>query len=234
MHTLNYKAFLRGERTMQQPRPRYSLPGHMGANVMGPRPFGGQQQAMPPYGGYGPMMRYPQNFTGGRPMMGQTMGRGQGRRNGGGLLSKILGGKKQGNQMGAFRGLQTASRAVPNGSRGVGSILQTLSNPDGLTGFLNNTQQVLKTAQSIGPMIQQYGPIVKNLPMMWKLYKGFKDMPTEEKSEEDRTEKPIMEKKSVQDEEEPKKKQKKKKDLENEPVVERKPQNGPSIPKLYI
>jgi hypothetical protein len=199
---------------------------------MGPGPYGGQQQMMNPYGRNVRMMGYQHHFNGGRPMMGQTMGRGQGRRNGGGLLSKILGGKKQGNQFTGPRGMLPAKGAVPNGSRGVGSIIQTLSNPDSLTGFINNTQQVLKTAQSIGPMIQQYGPIVKNLPMMWKLYKGFKDLPTEEKSRDD--DNPIMEEQAIQVEEEPKKKPKRKKNLENEPVAERKQQNGPSLPKLYI
>lgn len=224
---------------MQQPRPRF-----MGANMMGPGPFGGQHQMMPPYRGYEQMMGFQQNFNGGRPMMGQSRGRGQGRRNGGGLLSKILGGKKQGIQHGGLRGMQTANRAVQNGSRGAGSILQTLSNPDSLTGFLNNTQQVLKTAQSIGPMIQQYGPIVKNIPMMWKLYKGFKDLPTEEKSEEevtiddvsveDKTENSITEEQFVPSEEEPISKPKRKKKIEHEAEAERKHHNGPSVPKMYI
>jgi hypothetical protein len=217
---------------MQQPRQRFPIQGHMGPYRMGPGAFGGQQQMMNPYGGNVRMMGYQHQFNGGRPMMGQTMGRGQGRRNGGGLLSKILGGKKQGNTFSGPRGMQTARGAVPNGTRGVGSILQTLSNPDSLSGFINNTQQVLKTAQSIGPMIQQYGPIVKNLPMMWKLYKGFKDLPTEENSEGDDT--PITEEQSVKVEEQPKRKPKTKRISENEPVVERKPHNGPSIPKLYI
>jgi hypothetical protein len=227
---------------MQQPRQTFPIQGHMGRYMMGPGAFGRQQQMMNPYGGNVRMMGYQHQYNGGR--MGQTMGRGQGRRNGGGLLSKILGGKKQGNQLTGPRGMQTARGAVPNGTRGVGSILQTLSNPDSLTGFINNTQQVLKTAQSIGPMIQQYGPIVKNLPMMWKLYKGFKDLPTEEKSEgvkdlptEEKSEghdSPITEEQSAKVEEQPKRKPKTKRNSENEPVVERKHHNGPSIPKLYI
>ncbi|WHX99341.1 VrrA/YqfQ family protein [Neobacillus sp. DY30] len=220
---------------MYQPRPRLPLHGHMGANMMAPGPFGGQQHMVPPYGGYGPRIGYQQNYrTGGRPMMGQMAGRGQGRRNGGGLLSKILGGKKQGNQFSGPRGMQPANQAAQKGSRGVGSILQTLSNPDSLTGFLNNTQQVLKTAQSFGPMIQQYGPIVKNLPMMWRLYKGFKDLPTEEKSEPTQTENPLMEEQSIPVEKEPKRITKRDNNLENEPIAARKPHNGPSIPKLYI
>jgi hypothetical protein len=206
--------------------------------MMGPGPYAGHHHMMSPYGGNGQMMGLQQNFNGGRVMMGQTMGRGQGRRNGGGLLSKILGGKKQLNQRSGLGGIQTTGRAVSGGTRGVGSILQTLSNPESLTGFLNNTQQVLKTAQSIGPMIQQYGPIVKNLPVMWKLYKGFKDLPTEEKSVEDKTESPIMEDQSVPIEIEPKRKPIRKKttevESETETVAARTHHNGPSVPKLYI
>jgi hypothetical protein len=220
---------------MQQPRPRFPIHGRMGSHMMGPGHFGGQHHMMTPYGGNGQMMGIQQQFINGRPMMGQTMGRGQGKRNGGGLLSKILGGKKQGNQFNGPRGIQTANQGASNSSRGVGSILQTLSNPESLTGFLNNTQQVLKTAQSIGPMIQQYGPIVKNLPMMWKLYKGFKDLPTEEKSDGDKTETPKMAEDSIPTEVEPKRKPKREKKSETtETVVARKQPNGPSTPKLYI
>jgi hypothetical protein len=212
------------------------MQGRMGPYMMGPGAFGGQQQMMNPYGSNVPMMGYQQNFNGGRAMMGQPMGRGQGRRNGGGLLSKILGGKKKSNPFGGPRGMQTGNRAVSTGSGGVSSILQTLSNPDSLTGFLNNTQKVLNTAQSIGPMIQQYGPIVKNLPMMWKLYKGFKDLPTEEKSEKDKTEIPVTGEQTVPIEVEPKGRQKRKKNTENESetIEPRRRHNGPSIPKLYI
>jgi hypothetical protein len=210
------------------------MQGRMDPYMMGPGAFGGQQQMMNPYGSNVPMMGYQQNFTGGRATMGQTMGRGQGRRNGGGLLSKILGGKKKSNPLGGPRGMQIGNRAVSNGSGGVSSILQTLSNPDSLTGFLNNTQKVLNTAQSIGPMIQQYGPIVKNLPMMWRLYKGFKDLPTEEKSEDTETENPIMKEETVPVQEKPKRKPKRNKNFENEPVAARTHHNGPSIPKLYI
>ena len=207
----------------------------MGPHMMGSGPFGGhQQQMMNPYGGSGPMMGLQQPMNGGRHMMGQAMGRGQERRNGGGLLSKILGGKKQGGQLAGRQGIQGAGRAVQSGSGGVGSILRTLSNPDSLTGFLNNTQQVLKTAQSFGPMIQQYGPIVKNLPMMWKLYKGFKDLPTEEKADESTTETPIMAEEADPSKSEPVKRTKKKEDIDPEMVEVKKQNGGTSMPKLYI
>ncbi|MEH6994492.1 VrrA/YqfQ family protein [Neobacillus drentensis] len=217
---------------MQQPRPRYPMYGHMGPNMMGRGPYGGQQHMMNPYGGSGQMMGFQKNSNSGSAMMGQTMGRGQGRRSGGGLLSKILGGKKQGNQRSGLGGAQTAGRAASSGG-GVGSLLQTLSNPNSLTGFLNNTQQVLNSVQSITPMIQQYGPLVKNIPMMWKLYKGFKDLPTEEQSEESTPDTHLMAEESVSSPAEPKKMPKKKKVIQSERVEEKRP-NGPSIPKLYI
>ncbi|MGG5255024.1 VrrA/YqfQ family protein [Neobacillus sp. SM06] len=91
---------------------------------------------------------------------------------GGGLLSQLFGRGTgaRGMGMNGLAGMQNAGRAATGG----GSLLQNLTNPAGISGFLNNTQQVIKTAQTIGPMIQQYGPIVKNLPAMWKLYRGLK------------------------------------------------------------
>ena len=218
---------------MQQPKPRYPMYGRMGPNMMGRGPYGGQQYMMNPYGGSGQMMGFQQNYNSGSAMMGQTMGRGQGRRNGGGLLSKILGGKKQGNQRAGLGGVQSGGRAAPSGG-GVGSLLQTLSNPNSLSGFLNNTQQVLNSVQSITPMIQQYGPLVKNIPMMWKLYKGFKDLPTEEQNEENKSDAHIMEEESVPSPTEPKIRSTKKNIVQSERVEEKKRPNGPSVPKLYI
>ncbi|MBT2698034.1 hypothetical protein J7E79_11475 [Bacillus sp. ISL-40] len=154
-----------------QPRPRMPMQGGMG-----PGPFGPRNQMMNPgfnpFGGRNPMMGAPSNpFGGGNNpmMMGQMMGRPSPmNKGGGGLLSKILGGRSQ---AGGFMGMQGAGKAASGG----GGLLQSLSNPGGLTSMLNNTQQVLKTAQSIGPMIQQYSPMIKNLPAMWKIYKGFKN-----------------------------------------------------------
>ncbi len=82
--------------------------------------------------------------------------------------------------MGGLMGMQQAGRAAGAG----GSMF---GNSGGIMGFLNNTQQVLKTAQSIGPMVQQfqqYGSLVKNIPAMWKLYRGLKNSPdaSEEKA----------------------------------------------------
>jgi hypothetical protein len=141
-----------------------------------PMQRGMNPRMMPPSGYYGGMpyaqYHHPSQMPG--PMMGrnpgQMMGRNQGSK-GGGLLAKILG---RGNQKGGnFSGaVPTMSRATSSGS---GGLLQTLTNPQTLNGFLNNTQTILKTAQQLGPVIQQYGPIVRNLPSLWKLYRGLKE-----------------------------------------------------------
>jgi YqfQ-like protein len=232
MHTLNHEYYFERRVQGMQPRQRFPMQGGMGGQMMRPGPFGGQGQMGGPFGQGRQMMGSLHHFGGGNPMMSQMMGQmagrpQQGRRSGGGLLSKILGGKNKNNGLGGLRGMQAAARGNSGGG-GIGSILQTLSKPEGLTGILNNTQQVLKTAQTIGPMIQQYGPIVKNLPMMWKLYKGFKDLPSGETTAEDTSETPISE-----DEQTPKRNVKKKPEVE--PVEEvRNHHQGNSVPKLYI
>ena len=87
-----------------------------------------------------------------------------------------------GNQSRGMGGLMEMQEA---GCAGAGGVHVWYSG--GIMGFLNNTQQVLKTAQSIGPMVQQfqqYGSLVKNIPAMWKLYRGLKNSPdaSEEKA----------------------------------------------------
>ena len=136
--------------------PRYHIPMHPS---MPPRQF--RQQ--PPGRALGrPMM--------GRPMMSKTPQMRQG--GGGGFLSKLLGkGKQMGQVSGATRSIGTQQVA------GGGSILKSFTNPSAINGFLTNTQKVLNTAQQVGPMINQYGPLVKNIPVMWKLYRGLKNAP---------------------------------------------------------
>lgn len=43
--------------------------------------------------------------------------------------------------------------------------------------MLENTQKVLKIVQTMSPMVQQYGPLIKNLPA---IYKMLKDSPNQE------------------------------------------------------
>lgn len=206
-----------------------------GPRMMSPRqqgrmPFGAFNQGHPPQmGGFGPIMgSTPRNPGSG---FGPMMGRNQGNR-GGGLLSKILGGrgKKQNGFPGAFGSM---NRSAPSGG---GGLLKAFTNPEGINGFLNNTQNVLKTAQQLGPIIQQYGPIVKNLPSMWKLYRGLKaatsetDNNTETQSE---TIDDVMDdiEESIENiQVAPKKKTKKVTNTTNK--TEQKSQR--SVPKLYI
>lgn len=141
-------------------QPRTPMYGGMGPGMMGSQ-----------FGGRGPSMGMGMNRMSQNPRMNPMMGRGPQMGQGGGLLSKLLGKGNQGGGMVRLAGMPTSARAAG----GSGSILQSLSNPGGLSSILNNTQQVLRTAQSLGPMIQQYGPLVKNLPAMWKLYRGLKD-----------------------------------------------------------
>ncbi|MFL6556012.1 MAG: VrrA/YqfQ family protein [Bacillus sp. (in: firmicutes)] len=218
-----------------QPRPRMPMQGGMG-----PMPFGRTNQMMNPgsnpFGGRNPMMGPTSNhFSGGfNPMMGQMMGRpNQMNRGGGGLLSKLLG---KGNQAGGFMGMQTAGKAASGG----GGLLQSLSNPGGLTSILNNTQQVLKTAQSIGPMVQQYGPMIKNLPAMWKIYKGFKNANknTDETPDENSQSAEVTSTESSDHKESVKRTSKKKVESKNNEhtaaAKKTSPQKGSSLPKMYI
>ncbi|GGM23324.1 hypothetical protein GCM10011351_06410 [Paraliobacillus quinghaiensis] len=63
---------------------------------------------------------------------------------------------------------------LPNksvGNPGVGST----GSSGGLSGTLDNIQQILKMSQSVTPLIQQYAPMVKNLPAMLTLLKAFQE-----------------------------------------------------------
>lgn len=54
---------------------------------------------------------------------------------------------------------------------------------EGLSKTLYNVQQVLRIVQSAAPMVQQYGPMVKNLPMMYRMLKAFKELEDEDEDE---------------------------------------------------
>ncbi|MFY2154721.1 YqfQ family protein [Cytobacillus firmus] len=160
------------------------------------------------------------------PMMGGPPGmkRGGG---GGGLLSKILG--KGNAQPTAGMG---AARAA-GGSQAGGGILQAISNPSSINGFLTNTQKVLNTAQQIGPMVQQYGPLVRNLPAMWKLYRGIKDAPeADETASEAKAESPQANTEKKKQNSKPN--NTKKEHAMEQPPVKRSSAEGISRPKLYI
>ncbi|WP_042355028.1 VrrA/YqfQ family protein [Bacillus rubiinfantis] len=164
------------------PGPRMPMQGGMGQG-----PFGGRVPMVPhqnPFSSARPPMMGPQ-----RNPFGGLMGGNQPQMGRGGLLSRLFGratgsGGPAG-MMGPFQGMNGMMGGV--GQTASGGILQSLSSPGGLSQLLNNTQQIIKTAQTIGPMVQQYGPLVRNLPALWKLYRGFKDLPDQEDKENNST-----------------------------------------------
>lgn len=131
----------------------------------------------------GPMMFRGQNFNEAPPQEKK------------GFLSKLF---RNSNKQQPMPTAQTLFSLPPNSTRGAGSgvaaaatqaaattaasggILQSLVNPANITSMLNNTQRVLQAAESIGPLVQQYGPFVKNIPSMWKLVQGMKTTDTDQ------------------------------------------------------
>jgi hypothetical protein len=99
---------------------------------------------------------------------------------GGGILSRLLGKGKT--ARGGFLGMNPMAGG---GAAPGGSFLKSFTNPTAISGFLNNTQQVLRAAQQIGPMVSQYGPLMRNLPAMWRLYRGLKDGTVENAEDQD-------------------------------------------------
>lgn len=111
-----------------------------------------------------------------------------------------------------------AAAGFSRGTAASPSLLQSIANPEKINSFLSQTQQVLGTAKQFGPMVQQYGPVVKNIPSMWKMYRAMKDAPEAEQE-------PKIVEASVQPSKEP-------------PAKTVKPQKkkieGKSVPKMYI
>lgn len=210
--------------------PRMNMRG-MHNRFQGPRMMGGprmgqQQMYSNPFGpGPGPMM--PQG------QIPRMAGRNQRSRQGGGLLSKILG--KGNNQRNGAAGLLSGGNPATRGAASSGGILKSLADPSALNGFLTNTQKVLSTAQQFGPMIQQYGPLVRNLPSMWKLYRGLKDLPD---ADEQTAETETAETETNEKDERKKKPQKSKKNGSSSPThqkpVKKQSNNSGSSPKLFI
>ncbi|MCK1982137.1 MULTISPECIES: YqfQ family protein [Peribacillus] len=89
-----------------------------------------------------------------------------------GLLSKILGKSKQkGASPNLFAPAASSNQSSSRSSGG--GILETLKNPESLNNMLSNTQKVLQAAEQFTPMVEQYGPVIKNLPSMWKVFRSI-------------------------------------------------------------
>ena len=208
---------------MQGPRmnPRGMQNRFNGSRMMG-RPGMGQNQMYSNPFGQGPMMPQGQMPR----MMGRNPQTSQG---GGGLLSKILG-KGTRSQGNGISGLLAGGNGPARGVSSGGGILKSLANPTALNGFLTNTQKVLSTAQQFGPMVKQYGPLVRNLPSMWKLYRGLKDLPDadEEKAEKETNE-------TIEKKKKPKKSQKTGSSTSTQKkTVKKQSNNSGTSPKLFI
>lgn len=59
------------------------------------------------------------------------------------------------------------------GAAGVSSLLA----PGRIEQFLQSTGQFMKTAQTYAPYVQQAVPMFKNIPALFRLYKGFQNAP---------------------------------------------------------
>lgn len=104
-----------------------------------------------------------------------------------GLLGKLFG---TSNQHTAPRNVFAPPSHVQQQTRNSSGFLDTLKNPEGLSHILTNTQKVLQAAEQFTPMIQQYGPIVKNLPSIWKIMRAFNSS----EDDKEKTKTPVKEK----------------------------------------
>lgn len=211
-------------------------------------PPGYRQRPNIPFQQWGAPQRNPwQPSPFGRPnrfqgMNGMSRMNGFQRQRSGGLLSRLLGGRGGFQQMGSANPFQFGSGMQMGRQAGVSGML----NPGNISKFLGQTQQVLRTAQQVGPMIQQYGPLIRNLPALWKIYKGMNSSTDseeetelnldhiDEESEESKDHEIVIE---SEEEKLDKKDQKKPSDdshLKTTPKKKRPLEPKPSIPKLFI
>lgn len=104
------------------------------------------------------------------------------------------------------------------------SSLQGMMNPTNLSSMMANVQKALGMAESVMPMVQQYGPLVKNIPAMLKIYSELKNGDSSETEA-------ATENIKIDDTVEAKPKRTKK---SAEPSNTTVTSPGQSIPKLYI
>lgn len=120
-----------------------------------------------------------------------------GAQRGGGFLAKLLG----------------SGAGAPQAGM---NMLGPVGKSAGIGGFLSNTQNVMKTINTVGPMVQQYSPMLRNVPAMLRIFREFNNL-------EDADPQQVQQ---VQPEIDP--------PISNEPIKEDKPVQKKSIPKLYI
>ncbi|TFD92311.1 VrrA/YqfQ family protein [Jeotgalibacillus sp. R-1-5s-1] len=72
----------------------------------------------------------------------------------------------------------------PGGSGVLSGLTKNLS-LESIQSFAGNAQKMIHTANQFMPLIHQYGPLIKNFPAMWKLYRSLNDE-TDGVSEDDK------------------------------------------------
>lgn len=91
------------------------------------------------------------------------------------LFSSMFGGSSKGFPS-LFGGQESQSW------RGIfGSNARSQSGVGGLSGMISNTQKAIETVQKAAPVVQQvrqYGPLIRNLPSMYKMLKAIKSSST--------------------------------------------------------
>lgn len=163
-----------------------------------------------------PMQGYPMHNPFGAGFQPQQMPS----RGAGGLLKKL------------FSGASSPVQGVGNPSAVQGmfnpSTIQGLANPANLSGMLGNVQKALKMAETVGPMVQQYGPLVRNIPAMYKIYKELNNNDSETATaEEGKDVEASNRKKEVKEREVPKEK-------EATTTKRKSTEQKASLPKLYV
>ncbi|WP_053219476.1 VrrA/YqfQ family protein [Virgibacillus senegalensis] len=145
---------------------------------------------------------------------------------------------------------------MPSPRGGLSGLLQRFTQPSAVSQFpatggskwmstLGNVQQALKMAQSAMPVIQQYGPMVKNIPMMINMLKAFNDDDSDEADKEaDEETDESAEYEEVSSEDETERIEIEQENLYKMEAVDkqsrkkakkfRSVQSGDSVPKLYI
>jgi hypothetical protein len=137
---------------------------------------------------------------------------------------------------------------LPNKTGGLLSrLLQTGNASSGginLGGMLGNIQQGLKVAETVTPMIQQYGPLIKNIPAMISMYKEIMSSNSTDSSKNESSKNPKKTKKKAKQGQTKKsahssKQKSKKQQPPSKKIISNKKSKSPtkirsSAPKLYI
>ncbi|MEJ9280741.1 MULTISPECIES: VrrA/YqfQ family protein [Ureibacillus] len=92
-----------------------------------------------------------------------------------------------------------------------------------LDSILETANRFLATAQSFQPYIQQAAPMLRNLPALWKLYKGFQGLPTQTQGKQSNEEG----KRQISHSNYSRQERRNEKNLKQEEI------SRPSIPKIY-